>query len=261
MIFRISIIFLIFLLFASGADARDMTITIIYNNISHNKELSTAWGMSCLVEGYDKTILFDTGGDGSVLLSNMKTLDIDPERIDTIVISHDHWDHTGGLWDFLEINPNVTVYLLTSFPKNFKARLKTLGAQPEEVKDATRICSGVYSTGQLGHLIPEQALVLKTAEGLVVVTGCSHPGIVEIAEKAFRTFNDKIHLITGGFHLKGSSDKEIDSIIKDLKNLGVERIGPSHCTGERAIERFEGAWGENFIDGGCGEKIEISLEK
>ena len=236
-----------------------MTLTILYNNRSDNKDVTTAWGMACVIEGYDKTILFDTGGDGHVLLADMKKLAIDPKKIQIVVFSHNHWDHTGGLWKFLAINPHVCVYLPSSFPKSFKRRIKSKGATFVDVKEPVEICPQVYSTGQLGFMIKEQSLVLKTDDGLAIITGCSHPGVVEIAEKALHTFNDTLYLITGGFHLKSKNEHEIGAIIKKLKMMGVKKIGPSHCTGEKAIERFKDVWGEDFIEAGCGAKIVLPI--
>ncbi|GAH97950.1 unnamed protein product, partial [marine sediment metagenome] len=97
-------------------------------------QLTCAWGMACVVKGFDKIILFDTGGDGSVLLSNMRKMDIAPEDIEIVFLSHIHGDHTGGLWKFLEVNPGVTVYLPSSFPEDYKHGIKEKGAKFVEVE-------------------------------------------------------------------------------------------------------------------------------
>jgi 7,8-dihydropterin-6-yl-methyl-4-(beta-D-ribofuranosyl)aminobenzene 5'-phosphate synthase len=258
MIKKISI--LIFtLLVVTTAYAKDMTISVIYNNIDFNKMLTSAWGMSCVIEGLDKTILFDTGGDGNVLLSNMYKMGLKPEKIDIVFLSHIHGDHTGGLWKFLAVNPHVIVYLPSSFPENFKQRIRDQGSRIVEVERPIEIFPGAYSTGELGHSIREQSLVLKTKHGLIIITGCSHPGIVTIANRSIQISRQKIYLITGGFHLGGANISEIVEIINELKALGVEKIAPSHCTGERAISSFKDAWQNNFIDAGCGAVIEVSI--
>ena len=98
----------------------DLTVTVVYDNNPYKEGLETAWGFSCLITGSEKTILFDTGGDGSSLLGNMEKLAIEPDSIDTVVLSHIHGDHTGGLHSFLEKNHEITVYLPKSFPKRFR---------------------------------------------------------------------------------------------------------------------------------------------
>jgi 7,8-dihydropterin-6-yl-methyl-4-(beta-D-ribofuranosyl)aminobenzene 5'-phosphate synthase len=258
MIKKISILVFAFLVMTK-AYAKDMTISIIYNNIDFNKMLTPAWGMSCVIDGLDKTILFDTGGDGDILLSNMYKMRIKPEKIDIVVLSHIHGDHTGGLWKFLAVNPHVIVYLPSSFPENFKQRIRDHGSRIVEVERPIEIFPGAYSTGELGHLIREQSLVLKTKHGLIIITGCSHPGIVTIANRAIQISHQKIYLITGGFHLGGANISEIVEIINELKALGVEKIAPSHCTGERAINSFKDAWKNNFIEAGCGAVIKVSI--
>ena len=116
-------------IFIHLAIAKDLRITIIYDNNSYNKELETRWGFSCLVEGLKKTILFDVGGDGSVLLGNMKKLKISPEKIDIVMLSHIHYDHIGGISDFLKENPNVAVYTPQSFPQSIKDKVKKCGCK------------------------------------------------------------------------------------------------------------------------------------
>jgi len=234
-----------------------MKISIVYNNMIYDRNMKGAWGIACVVQSLDRTILFDTGGDGGILLSNMRKMGIDTADMDMVFLSHIHADHTGGLWKYLDKNPDVTVYLPSSFPAGYKQKILDYGARFIEVHLPEELFPGVYSTGEMGVSILEQSLVLKTASGLVIVTGCSHPGIVAIAKKAVQVCNDRIYLITGGFHLGGTPEREIQSIINELKALGVQKIGPSHCTGNRAIADFKKAWGKDYIDAGCGAVIEI----
>ena len=160
--------------------ARVVAITILYDNNEYDERLATAWGFSCLVEGLDETILFDTGGDGALLLSNMGTLAVDPEDVDDVVISHVHGDHVDGLSGFLRENQEVTVYLPQSFPASIKGSTRDAGADVVEVHGPVEICARVSSTGELGSWIKEQSLMIETSQGLVVITGCAHPGIVDI---------------------------------------------------------------------------------
>jgi 7,8-dihydropterin-6-yl-methyl-4-(beta-D-ribofuranosyl)aminobenzene 5'-phosphate synthase len=237
--------------------AEEITITVTYNNIPYNQDLTCAWGMSCFIDGIEKRILFDTGGDGRILLSNMEKLGINPEDIEVVVLSHIHSDHVGGLWDVLNSNNNVLVYLPESFPENFKQRAAQTAQEVISVDEPVRICKEAYSIGHLGDGMKEQSLVINTKKGLVVIVGCSHPGIVNITKQAKQMLKQEVYLILGGFHIMGYNDIQVGEIIRQLKELGVKRIGPSHCTGEGPIELFRQAWGKDFVNLGCGASIKI----
>lgn len=252
--------------------AGGVTITIIYDNNpgDGDERLETAWGFACLVEllpeaggpeGVEKTILFDTGGDSAMLLRNMRALGIDPRDVDVVVISHVHGDHVGGLAGFLEENHAVTVYLPQSFPESIKDDTREAGAElvkvpPQEVRPV-EICEHVYSTGELGDWINEQALVIETARGLVVITGCAHPGIVNIVHQAQELVGGEVYLVLGGFHLGSVSDAGIAAIVEDFQELGVQRVAPCHCSGDLARRLFGESYGENFILAGVGSRLEI----
>ena len=236
----------------------EIVIKIVYNNVVLDKKLTPGWGMACVVEGLEKNILFDTGGNGSILVSNMKKLKIDPEKIDLVFLSHIHSDHTGGIESFLDANPDVEIVVPASFPNDFKGELRARGGRIIEVSEPVEVCKNAYSSGQMGTSIKEQSLIIKSEKGLVIITGCAHPGIVKIVERASERFGGGIYLVTGGFHLKGASDIQINGIINDLKKLGVKKVGPSHCTGEMAIERFRDAWGRDFVNAGLGAILHIS---
>ena len=237
-------------------ESSTMTLTVVYDNHSYDSRLRTSWGFSCLIELDETTLLFDTGGDGGALLYNMSALGLDPLEIDLLVLSHIHGDHTGGLGGVLATGVRPLVYMPRSFPVGFKDQVRSL-SEVREVSDATTIMDGVYSTGELGSDIIEQSLVLNTSEGLVVITGCAHPGIVSIVSRAKELYDDEIYLVMGGFHLGGKSRGELESIIAELRRLGVQRVAPSHCTGEQAIGMFAEAWGPDFVASGVGRVIEI----
>jgi hypothetical protein len=168
----------------AAEDEVELKLTILYDNNEYDPRLETQWGFSCLVEGLEKAILFDTGGDSATLLSNMKKLKTDPKEIDAIVLSHIHGDHIGGLSGFLEENSDVIVYLPESFPGSFKDTVRSSGAGVAEVSEAEELFTGAYTTGELGNGIKEQSLILVSGQGLVVITGCAHPGVVNIVRKA-----------------------------------------------------------------------------
>jgi len=234
-----------------------VTLITVYDNYEHDPELKTGWGFSCLVKVGGKNILFDTGGESSTLLFNMQKLGIDPKTINTIVLSHIHGDHTGGLSGILEINSNLDVYLLKSFPGDFKNTVKSYKANVIEVSDPIKIYENVSTTGELGTWIGEQALLVKTDKDLVVITGCAHPGIVEILREAKKITNEEIYLVLGGFHLGGTGDSKLRDIIKSFRELGVKKAAPCHCSGDRTRELFKEEYGEDFIANGVGMVIEI----
>ena len=171
---------------------------------------------------------------------------------------HNHLDHTGGLGSVLGKKAGIPVYFGNSFPESFSQNISNNGATPIRVNEPIEISENVYSTGELHGSTNEQSLILNTEKGLVIITGCSHPGIINILNRAQEIFDKNIYLVFGGFHLSGYSDTEINQIIQEFKALGVEKCGPTHCTGERPIALFEEAYGENYIPMGVGQVIQIS---
>ncbi len=234
---------------------KDAKITVTFDNNQYKDGLKTSWGFSCLIKGAEKTVLFDTGGDGSILLENMKKSEIDPEEINIIVLSHIHGDHIGGLDGFLKTNPKIYVYLPKSFPTSLKKNIEKYGTKVVDVQKPMEICKGIYSTGELGTWIIEQSLIIHTDKGIVVITGCAHPGIVKIVEKAKKIIKDKVLLVMGGFHLGNKSYGQIEKIISSLKNMEVKYVGPCHCSGDNARELFEKEYQKNYINIGVGKVI------
>ena len=230
-----------------------VSIATVFDNLVLRPGLTQRWGFAAVVTTPSAVVLFDTGSDGPVLLSNMKEMRLAPENVTAIVISHIHQDHSGGLRTFLKANPKVTVYLPTSFPNSLRQMVRRAGARTHDVHAPETIATGIHTTGQMdGHLY-EQALVVETREGLVVLTGCGHPGIVRMVEQARAVVPDKpVNLVMGGFHLMHASDSEIESVIRDFRRLGVKRVAPSHCTGDRARARFKKAFGTDYVPGGLG---------
>lgn len=233
-------------------------ITILYDHHPFDGLLKTDWGFSCLIEGFERRVLFDTPGDGEMLLANMRKLKIDPREIDTIFLSHDHRDHTGGLRDFLAQNKEVVVYLLKSFSKGIKKSIDNSGAEIVEVTSPTYLCKKVATTGELGNGIKEQSLVLETEKGLVIITGCAHPGIVDIIQNVKESLAQDIYMVFGGFHLGTTSDVDLKQIVEHFRKCGVEKVGPCHCSGERCRKEFLDEYRENFIDIGVGTVILVN---
>ena len=233
-----------------------ISITTVYDNYQVDPKLTTSWGFGCIIRTPKKAILFDTGGDSSILLSNMEKMNIDPKDIDIVVISHIHGDHVGGLNGFLERNGKVKVYIPASFPNSWRKKMKSFGTEYQDVKDSVQISDNVYTTGEMGTWIKEQSLVLNGKEGLIVLTGCAHPGVVNIAKKAKQMLADKnIYLVMGGFHLSSASDSKLKSIIEEFRDIGVQKVAPSHCSGDRCREMFREEYKEDYIESGVGKII------
>ena len=226
------------------------TITVVIYNLAYEPRLQTDWGFACLVEGPGLTLLFDTGGKGDLLLQNMRELNIDPRTVDAVFLSHAHGDHTGGLAAFLAANPRVTVYLAASFPAAIKATVRGAGAALVEVTGPLEIGIWAHSTGELGAQIREQALVLETPRGLVVITGCAHPGVVELTRRAQETVEGPVYLALGGFHLGNANAAQIVDTITGLQALGVQHVAPSHCTGAAARCALAEAFGPAYLESG-----------
>jgi metal-dependent hydrolase (beta-lactamase superfamily II)/glutamine amidotransferase-like uncharacterized protein/WD40 repeat protein len=239
----------------------DLQLTIVYDNYLQDERLTAEWGFAALVEYGEHVLLFDTGGS-AVLLDNMQILGIDPKTIEAIVLSHEHWDHIGGLLDLLSEANQPTVYLLASFPSNFKNSVAAR-TQVIEVTSSMEIFPGIHTTGEVIGDVREQALAIKTEEGSVIITGCAHPGITRMVRRGRRTLQsdtevyDPVALVIGGFHLGSASQSQIERIAADLQSLNVQQISPTHCTGDPAIALFSEIFGENFIPGGAGLVITI----
>lgn len=214
------------------------SIITVYDNYQHNPELKTGWGFSCSIKINSRQILFDTGADSKTLLSNMEKMDINPEDINFVFISHLHGDHTGGLPGILDIKPDLKVY------------------KPKSFSGPSKIADGVWTTGPLGSRIKEQSLVINSPQGLIIITGCAHPGVINIIKKTKEMFpEENIHLVLGGFHLSGASDSELKNIINDFKKLKIQKTAPCHCSGQRCRELFKQEYKKNFIKNGVGKKI------
>lgn len=217
-----------------------MELKIVYDNEA-SPGFEKGWGFSCLIELGDERILFDTGWDGNVLLSNMKKFGVRPEGIKRVVISHAHWDHLGGLPHIRR--RDMQVYVPQSFSRRLREELASR-FELHEVKGPQEIREGVWTTGELGREIKEQSLVVKTGKGLVVVVGCSHPGVRNIFSAASKFGG--IFGVVGGMH--SFKDYEV------LEGLGL--MVPSHCTVNK--KKIAELFPEVYVDGKAG--LEIALK-
>ncbi len=160
--------------------------------------------------------------------------------------------------DFLKANPHVGVYLPASFPARFKDVVRGYGAVVTEVSGPQEICPGVYTTGVLGRRVKEQALVARTARGLVVLTGCAHPGIVPMLEKATLLHGEPVLLLMGGFHLEWSMKRKLEQIVAAFRTHGVRHIAPTHCSSDKARQLFQQHYGPQYAEVGVGRTIALA---
>ncbi len=212
-----------------------MKVTIIYDNTAFREDLQPDWGFAALVEVENTPkILFDTGTDGEVLLDNMEKLGLDPATIEEVFISHAHFDHTGGIPEFLKANQKAKFYVPPSFrgPGN---------RDVISVAGPSKIHENVISTGELDGI--EQSMGVITDKGIIVIDGCSHPYMGHILDAA-RQFGE-VYGIIGGLH--GFSEFELFK--------GLKLICPTHCTQHKA--EIKSLYAQEYIEGGAGRVIEI----
>lgn len=213
---------------------------ILYDNYARGGFIA-GWGFSCLIQTSIENILFDTGWNGDILLHNMRMAHINPKDINKIVISHDHWDHIGGINYLLRFAKKTEVYLPKSLSKHLKNEIKRY-VNIIEISNPKEISEDIWTTGELGEEIKEQSLVIKTSKGNVILTGCAHPGLDEIIEKS-RKYGD-IYAVMGGFH---------DSDVDLLKNTPL--LLPCHCT--KKVEEIKNKMTESYQDCYAGYNLHL----
>jgi 7,8-dihydropterin-6-yl-methyl-4-(beta-D-ribofuranosyl)aminobenzene 5'-phosphate synthase len=216
-----------------------MNVRIAYDNEA-KEGFRADWGFSCLLETAAGTLLFDTGASADVLSYNLGQLGVQSAQIDRIVLSHEHRDHTGGLAAVL--HHDAVVYVPQSFTRSVKTAIAR-EAELVEISAPHEILPGLHTTGELGSGIHEQSLVLETRRGVVVVTGCAHPGLENVLAAA--AGYGELYGVIGGFH--GFAKLEL------LREL--ELIAPCHCTArKRAIHA---QYPEQAVRCGAGTVIEL----
>jgi 7,8-dihydropterin-6-yl-methyl-4-(beta-D-ribofuranosyl)aminobenzene 5'-phosphate synthase len=269
-------------------------VTILFDSFGKNPAFTMGWGFAALVEYGDKRILFDTGGDPDILAHNVSAKNVDLTRLDFVVMSHRHGDHMGGLTYLLKVNPHVKIYApkersgvygddqpsSTWYRKDASLPAEQRyynGAPPEIIHmgeawsganfqlidKTTEIAPGVYLIALVsdkpGTLeLRELSLAIRTPDGLILVVGCSHPGIDNIVQAA-AAIDAHLHIITGGLHLAVATDPEIDKLVSLLHDTyKVDYVAPGHCTGEPPFAALKKAFGDHFLYAGLGTTLTLT---
>jgi len=231
-------------------------ITVIYDNKLHDKNLKCGWGFSCMVELEGRKIIFDVGSNAKDYLHNLDKMNIPLNKLDALVFSHKHWDHTGGLDALIGKGIKTDVYCEASFPEEFRKKFSDNKIKFHLVDKMTKIYDKVYAGPAMkGIGVKEISLTLETKDGLVIITGCAHPGIIKIIKKIKSLFGKDVYAVLGGFHLELPFG--LKRIVKAFKDLGVRKAGPCHCTGHKAMELFKKEYGKDFIDIGTGVIVDL----
>jgi 7,8-dihydropterin-6-yl-methyl-4-(beta-D-ribofuranosyl)aminobenzene 5'-phosphate synthase len=270
-------------------------ITILYDAFGTDPSMTKDWGFSALVEFAGRRILFDTGNDADIFAANVKAKGVDLKTIDFVVLSHRHSDHMAGLNYVLSINPTVKIYAPkegfgiygSSLPSSFYRKVETLppemryyggsppqimkfgaawhGANFELIDKTTEIAPGMTLIALVSDApgtkeLKELSLAINTSEGMVLVVGCSHPGIEKIVEAA-ASINPKIHLIAGGLHLVVAPDDVVVKTAAALRDtFKVESIAPGHCTGEPMFAALKQAFGDRYLYAGLGTTLPLGAK-
>src|SRR3954470_24160937 len=271
----------------AAATASTGQITILYDAFGSEPSMTKDWGFSALVEVAGKRILFDTGNNADIFAANVKAKGIDLKTLDFVVLSHRHSDHMAGLNHVLSVNPTVKIYAPqegfgiygSSLPSGFyrkdeslPAEMRYYGGGPpqvmkfgaawqnanfELVDKTTEIAPGITLLALVSDVagtreLKELSLAINTPEGVVLLVGCSHPGIEKIVEAA-AAINPRIHLIAGGLHLVVAPDDVIARVVATLKDkFQIEWVAPGHCTGEPMFAALKKAFGDRYLYAGLG---------
>jgi 7,8-dihydropterin-6-yl-methyl-4-(beta-D-ribofuranosyl)aminobenzene 5'-phosphate synthase len=235
-----------------------MDITLVAEGSTKWERFIKHWGVSYLL---GEEILFDTFGHPAVFWRNIKKMRVDISRIKHVVISHDDWDHIAGLAPLLKENHDLRVYVCKDSNQKFKDMIVRSGIALIEVEAPFKITENIYSSGQMRAetkrgVLYEQSLVVKTDNGITLLTGCAHPGITVIVKSVAAHFHHAPDKVIGGFHMKDNSRAENEAIAEELRSRGVKVIMPSHCTGAAAVKIFRSLFGKNCINLRTQHKVE-----
>lgn len=269
--------------------------TVLYDAFGKDPAMHKDWGYAALIEYGGKRILFDTGNNPDVLEQNARAKHVDLSKLDLVVLSHRHGDHMGGLSYLLRVNPAVKIYAPkegfgvygADLPSTFYRKDPSLppeqryydgappellrfgsawpGAKFELVDKNTEIAPGIHLIALVsdkpGTLeLRELSLAINTSDGMVIIVGCSHPGVDRIVAAA-AAINSRIHAVAGGFHLVVASDAEVEKVVAALHDtFKVEYVAPGHCTGEPAFAALKRAFRDRYLYVGLGTAVKLSAQ-
>lgn len=243
---------------AIAAGAPRVRITYLYDNTVAVAGTQAGWGFAALVERDGRRVLFDTGGDADVLRHNIAALGVDLGRLDALVISHEHGDHTKGL-PILGARPGLPAFhpALADRASPWIAELDRAGLVRRPIDAMTEVVPGIWASAEMKSLLaPEIALAIDTDEGLLVLVGCSHPGADRMLQDIRQRTGRPVLLLAGGLHLLQSSLSETERTLASIADQGVRYLGSTHCTGDVATGMARRLWGDRFIEGGVGTVLE-----
>jgi 7,8-dihydropterin-6-yl-methyl-4-(beta-D-ribofuranosyl)aminobenzene 5'-phosphate synthase len=280
---------------AASSDPTNAQITILYDAFGKVPVMQKDWGYGALIEYGGRRILFDTGNNPDVLAQNARAKGVDLSRLDFVVMSHRHGDHMGGMAYLLSVNPKVKIYAPkegfgvygADLPSTFYRKDASLppeqryydGAPPQVMRFGSAWAGANFElidrTTEIApriHLIAlvsdkpgtlelrELSLAINTSDGMVLVVGCSHPGIEKIVESA-ATIHPRIHFIAGGFHLVVSKDPEIEKVAATLHDsFKIAFVAPGHCTGEPTFTALKKTFGERYLYAGLGTTFALGAK-
>ncbi|MGH9718743.1 MAG: MBL fold metallo-hydrolase [Bryobacteraceae bacterium] len=239
--------------------AAELDIRVIYDNTSARPGFKEDWGYSAVVTFKGKRVLFDSGTKPDLFTQNLKRSGVEASSLDATVISHEHPDHIGGIFAILRATkPTMSLNFLDSFPIAVFEMADAADFSPRRLVKPREIVPGVFTTGLVQGSPSEQALLIETSQGLVMMTGCSHPGIVKMIETALQQRNAKsIRLLIGGFHLFEMKEPDIVPIVAKMHQLGVKSVIPAHCSGDAAKKLLKEAYGKNYDTAGAGKRLDL----
>ena len=238
----------------STAAVPNIRVVVVVDNYQYREGLKTEWGLSVYVEVRDIKFFFDTGPDPAVLKHNAKLLGINLSDLDFIIISHEHCDHRCGLPYVAEVRPGIKVYVPAS-SKLLKEYAADLGFRVIGVGKTIEVAPGIYVIGETYGPPYEVAVAVNTSKGLIVLVGCSHPGVNTILKKVINDVGGSIYAVIGGFHLSSAPEGEIISVVDDLVSLGVKKVYPIHCSGDYIRNYLKTNYPDIYGDGGVGMEL------
>jgi 7,8-dihydropterin-6-yl-methyl-4-(beta-D-ribofuranosyl)aminobenzene 5'-phosphate synthase len=235
-----------------------MRVFTVYDNICHDAGFTPDWGFSCVVDKHSKRIIFDTGANERIFQSNLEKANISPSSINMMIISHNHWDHTGGALWLIKHNPGINVYIPKTwgnFGKEFYSYTKKINV----ISENTFLDDDLSLIISKNLFVTEISLIIRTGNGNIIFTGCGHTGVENIAKQVIFLTKTNIFAIVGGFHFFRSWESGIKKSIREMRRLNIKNIIPCHCTGEKATLLLREEFGENCLSSGVGKELYFQL--